>query len=246
MSSVNRGRAGKFRKPKRGGGKQFSRDLQPIGADGEVQSMWAEPRNKDGDDSSEDDDDESTEEEDTSDDDVPPQNQQDQSREQRRAAAKARKEAAKAKQQAKPAAPGELPSSSEEDEDDDDDEMPANPNHTAAARTQVAGAEAMSKKAEKKPELSRREREALAAQQAKERYQAMHLAGKTDEARADLARLALIKEKREAEAERKKAEAEERAEREKEKGDENDREKKMRDAAVGSSGKRGGKRGGKK
>ena len=40
-------------------------------------------------------------------------------------------------------------------------------------------------------------REELEKQQAKERYQKMHLAGKTDEARADLARLALIRKQRE-------------------------------------------------
>lgn len=52
-------------------------------------------------------------------------------------------------------------------------------------------------------ELSRREREAIQAQQAKERYQKLHEAGKTDEAKADLARLKLIREKREAESARK-------------------------------------------
>jgi hypothetical protein len=41
------------------------------------------------------------------------------------------------------------------------------------------------------------------AQQAKEKYQKLHEAGKTDEAKADLARLKLIREKREAEAARK-------------------------------------------
>ena len=40
-------------------------------------------------------------------------------------------------------------------------------------------------------------REELEKQQAKERYEKLHLAGKTDEARADLARLALIKKQRE-------------------------------------------------
>lgn len=39
--------------------------------------------------------------------------------------------------------------------------------------------------------------EELEKQQAKERYEKLHLAGKTDEARADLARLALIKKQRE-------------------------------------------------
>lgn len=39
-------------------------------------------------------------------------------------------------------------------------------------------------------------REELDKQRAKENYQKMHLAGKTDEARADLARLALIRKQR--------------------------------------------------
>ena len=58
--------------------------------------------------------------------------------------------------------------------------------------------------------LSRREREALQAQQARERYQKLHAEGKTDEARADLARLKLVRERREAEAARKQAEKEDR------------------------------------
>ena len=40
-------------------------------------------------------------------------------------------------------------------------------------------------------------REEVEKQQAKERYQKMHMAGKTEEARADLARLALIRKQRE-------------------------------------------------
>ena len=50
---------------------------------------------------------------------------------------------------------------------------------------------------------SRRERESMEAAQAKERYRKMHEAGKTDEAKADMARLKLIREKRDAEAARK-------------------------------------------
>ena len=140
-------------------------------------------------------------------------------REERRAAAKAKKEAAIAKKKNSVAQPGDLPSSSEGEEDsDEDDDMPANPNHSKAARNQASappvsvdeaaeGVKGLSvgAKGKQKPvaELSRREREALQAQQAKERYQKMHEAGKTDEAKADLARLKLIKEKREAEAARK-------------------------------------------
>jgi len=44
-----------------------------------------------------------------------------------------------------------------------------------------------------KPQLSRREREELDKQKAKLHYQKMHAAGKTEEARADLARLAIIR-----------------------------------------------------
>jgi len=48
-----------------------------------------------------------------------------------------------------------------------------------------------------KPQLSRREREELEKQKAKAHYQKMHAQGKTDEARADLARLAIIRKQRE-------------------------------------------------
>lgn len=48
-------------------------------------------------------------------------------------------------------------------------------------------------------------REEIEKQKAKERYMKMHLAGKTDQAKADLARLAIIKKQRE-EAARKKEE----------------------------------------
>ena len=95
-------------------------------------------------------------------------------------------------------------------------------------------------------QLSRREREALQAQQEKERFQKLHAEGKTDEARADLARLSLIKEKREQEAARKKAEKEEKEAAEKERQKEIDeKEKKKREAAMGSGGGKGGKKGAK-
>jgi len=145
------------------------------------------------------------------------------SREERRAAAKAKKEAAIARKKNTTAQPGDLPSSSEDEDDSDDDmPMPANPNHSKAARNQASAPPVSAEDATEgvknmnlssgrgtptkgKPvaELSRREREALQAQQAKERYQKLHEAGKTDEAKADLARLAEIRKKREAEAARK-------------------------------------------
>lgn len=63
-------------------------------------------------------------------------------------------------------------------------------------------------------ELSRREREEIERQKSKERYQKLHNEGKTDQARADLARLAIIKKQREEAAKkreelRKEKEAEE-------------------------------------
>nr|XP_054762557.1 28 kDa heat- and acid-stable phosphoprotein-like [Lytechinus pictus] len=56
-------------------------------------------------------------------------------------------------------------------------------------------------------QLSRREREEIEKQQAKERYMKAHLAGKTDEARADLARLAIVRKQREEAQRRKELEA---------------------------------------
>ncbi|KAK9883793.1 hypothetical protein WA026_001988 [Henosepilachna vigintioctopunctata] len=47
------------------------------------------------------------------------------------------------------------------------------------------------------PQLSRREREEIERQKAKAQYQKLHAEGKTDQAKADLARLAIIKQQRE-------------------------------------------------
>ncbi|XP_018617100.1 pdgfa associated protein 1a isoform X2 [Scleropages formosus] len=54
-------------------------------------------------------------------------------------------------------------------------------------------------------ELSRREREEIEKQRAKDHYMKLHLEGKTEQAQADLARLAIIKKQRE-EAARKREE----------------------------------------
>ena len=125
-----------------------------------------------------------------------------------------------------------MPSSEEESEEEDDEDMPANPNHSVKAQKQVAAAtapddaEGTTKRGSKKvdtTQLSRREREALQAQQAKERYQKLHAEGKTDEARADLERLKLVREKREQDAARKAEEAAERKEMEKEKKEQMER-----------------------
>jgi hypothetical protein len=71
------------------------------------------------------------------------------------------------------------------------------------------------KKAQNKPdtvdpsakvELSRREREELEKQKAREHYAKLHAEGKTEQARADLARLALIRRQREEAAAKRTAE----------------------------------------
>ena len=157
---------------------------------------------------------EESEEEESSEEESEEENKQEMTREERRAAAKAKKEAAIKKKKGVPQV-GDMPSSSEEESSEEEDDMPANPNHSKASRNQAAapprsveeveeGVKKMNVGGAKKPaDMSRKEREALAAQQAKERYQKLHLEGKTDEAKADMARLKEIRAKREAEAARK-------------------------------------------
>lgn len=170
-------------------------------------------------------------------------------REERRAAAKAKKQAAIAKHDQGPAQPGDLPPSDFEDEDG----LPANPNHTAKSRSQlnksldndddddddedendeVGGSK---KKVKDLSQLSRREREAIEAQQRRERYLKLHAEGKTDEARSDLARLAIVREQREAERARKQAEKDEREELARERAEAvKEREEKLRSAAMGKA-----------
>ncbi|GIK01026.1 hypothetical protein Aspvir_005058 [Aspergillus viridinutans] len=252
-----RGR-GKFSKPSRGGGKHFSRDVQPVDKDGNPVGLWREP----GDDipsSVEEDESEeaSDSEEESSDEDnaqAGPSAAAESSagpaamtREERRAAAKAKKLAAIARRNNVAAQPGDLPpSDSEEDESDDgddgdDEDLPANPNHTAKSRSQLhkdPAAEPEKAPAGDLSQLSRREREAIEAQQARERYMKLHAEGKTEEARADLARLALIREQREAERLRKEAEKEERAALAREKAAAREREMKRREETKGK--KKGG------
>lgn len=108
----------------------------------------------------------------------------------------------------------------EENEDEDSDESGEegekkgssiieveNPNHVRnklkKADDITAGAEAAA------PELSRREREAIEKEQARQRYEKLHAEGKTDEARADLARLAIVRKQREEAAKKKQQEKEE-------------------------------------
>ncbi|KAE8144378.1 casein kinase substrate phospho protein PP28-domain-containing protein [Aspergillus avenaceus] len=207
-----RGR-GKFFKPSRGGGKHYSRDVQPTDKHGNPVGLWREP--DDGSVSSSQEEEESGSEEESSGEESAKAEsgskaESEMTREERRAAAKARKQAAIAKRGQ--VQPGDLPPSDSEIEDDKDEaegnDLPANPNHTTKSREQLDRPTSDVDLSQ----LSRREREAIEAQQERERYMKLHAEGKTEEARADLARLAIIRERREAERLRKEAEKEEKVE----------------------------------
>ncbi|KAH9984714.1 casein kinase substrate phosphoprotein PP28-domain-containing protein [Russula vinacea] len=98
----------------------------------------------------------------------------------------------------------------DEDEDDDDggededeDELIANPNRVTK-KLNISDLSAPR-------ELTRREREQKEKKEAKDRYWKLHVQGKTDQAKADLSRLAKIRAEREAATAKRKAEAEEKA-----------------------------------
>lgn len=110
---------------------------------------------------------------------------------------------------------------SDEDESDDDSEAEArdakkgvaslieieNPNRVTKKATQkLSQIKIDDSGAVAKPELSRREREQIEKQKARQRYEKLHAAGKTTEAKADLARLALIRQQREEAAAKREAE----------------------------------------
>ena len=98
-------------------------------------------------------------------------------------------------------------SSSEESEDDAKGKGVAglidieNPNRAKKQHKKVTALDTESAK----PQLSRREREEIEKAKAKANYQKMHAAGKTEEARADLARLAIIRKQREEAAAKREA-----------------------------------------
>ncbi|XP_041633933.1 pdgfa associated protein 1b [Cheilinus undulatus] len=104
-----------------------------------------------------------------------------------------------------------LPASGSEDSDDENSSRRRagveglieieNPNRIAQKSKKVTQIEIDEPK-----QLSRREREEIEKQKAKERYMKMHLAGKTDQAKADLARLAIIRKQREEAAKKKEEE----------------------------------------
>ena len=209
----SRGRGGKFKKFTRGGtrqaslhapclplynnsnppagGKHFSRDLRPVDADGNEVSMWAEDAQTRTRDSG------SEESESGSESDSEHEDAGAVSREDRKKEKKARKEAAIARKKAEAVEVGDLPPSDDDEDDDSDDAALANPNHSKASRDMVGE---VTKKLETVGVGSnRRERESAEAAAAREKYRVLHEQGKTDEAKADLARLKVIREQREAE-----------------------------------------------
>ncbi|KAI6013918.1 casein kinase substrate phosphoprotein PP28-domain-containing protein [Pisolithus marmoratus] len=181
---------GKF-KQKRGGGRNFSKDLA-VNADGialskedwrKSRSLDEENEDQDKEASSEEDEDEEEHEQGGADTSQPPL-----SREERRAL----KTQEKLKKQ-----------QLDIDEEEEEDQELINPNHVQR-KLNISDIAAPR-------ELTRREREAKEKQEAKDRYWKLHVAGKTAEAKADLARLQKIKEEREAAQAKRKAEAEAKA-----------------------------------
>ncbi|XP_004518423.1 28 kDa heat- and acid-stable phosphoprotein [Ceratitis capitata] len=81
-----------------------------------------------------------------------------------------------------------------------------NPNRVTKKATQKLNNLKLDETTPTKPELTRREREQIEKQKARARYEQLHAAGKTTEAKADLARLALIRQQRAEAAAKREAE----------------------------------------
>lgn len=71
-----------------------------------------------------------------------------------------------------------------------------NPNRVVRKAAEKVTKTDVSAAGSSKPDLSRREREEVERQRAQANYQKLHAEGKTEQARADLARLAIIKQVR--------------------------------------------------
>jgi len=180
--------SGKF-KQKRGGGRSFSKHLT-LDENGTAVSTdkWATRGKRE--DDEEDEDEESSEEsseEEEEEEEGEPDPTKATSSTQPELSRSDRKAAKKAQQKAK-----------EGDAEDEDADL-VNPNHETAKTKKIGDLGAP-------VQLSRREREQKEKQEAKERYWKLHLAGKTDQAKSDLSRLAAIRKEREEAAAKRKAE----------------------------------------
>ena len=143
-------------------------------ADGNEISIWsADAQKKKGQGNDEDSEEDSEESSEESEEDGPSGGAV--SREARKQEKKARKEAAVAKAKGQSVQVGDLPT----DESDSDDDMPANPNHSKAARSQTKAQASVEAATDGVQKLSvgtpsRKERESMQAQQAKEHYRKLH------------------------------------------------------------------------
>ncbi|KAI0063381.1 hypothetical protein BV25DRAFT_1869840 [Artomyces pyxidatus] len=190
--------SGKF-KTKRGGGRNFSRNLQ-LDENGTAVSL-DKPRTRRGAQAESDDDDDSDEEEEEeeeSDEEEeegggPSGGQQPGQPELTRTERRELKKKQAAEKAQKAAADG----------DEEEDEFLVNPNRVAK-KLNISDLN-------EPRELSRKEREAKDKQETKDRYWKLHVQGKTDQAKADLGRLAKIRQEREAAQAKRKAEAEAKA-----------------------------------
>ncbi|KAJ3799547.1 casein kinase substrate phosphoprotein PP28-domain-containing protein [Lentinula aff. detonsa] len=188
--------AGKF-KTKRGGGRQFSKHMV-LDENGTAVSTDKRWRDKDADGSGSDDDEEEEESEEESEEAIEEGDQEEEadkpdlSRTERKELKK-KQATEKLKQKKKQAGGGG-------DEDSEDDSDLINPNHV---KNKMNISDLSAPRA-----LSRKEREAKEKKEAQDKYWKLHVAGKTDQAKADLSRLAKIRADREAAAAKRKAEAE--------------------------------------
>ncbi|KAF8990127.1 hypothetical protein BDZ89DRAFT_1173688 [Hymenopellis radicata] len=178
---------GKY-KQKRGGGRNFSKDMV---LDENGTAVSAARRRAENEENSDDDDEEEEEEEEESEEEEEEDKDGDKPELTRTERKELKKKQAAEKQKAKAL-----------DEEEEDEDL-INPNHVQK-KLNISDLGAPR-------ELSRREREAKEKKEAQDRYWKMHVAGKTDQAKADLGRLAKIRAEREAAQAKRKAEAEAKA-----------------------------------
>ncbi|KAI5806340.1 casein kinase substrate phosphoprotein PP28-domain-containing protein [Geopyxis carbonaria] len=178
------------RKPVRGKGKSFSRNLRPLEDEPDIPDSAVDAQAS-GDDNSSDEDESEDDNGGTS---------EPLTREERKAAAKAKKEAARARL---------VGNEGQSDSDEQSDSDVLKPQMTTARVRGGISVRNPNDPSNASEGLSRREREAVEAAAAKERYWKLQEAGKTDQAKADMARLTLIRQEREEKAKQRKAEMDE-------------------------------------
>ncbi|KAF7297269.1 PP28 domain-containing protein [Mycena indigotica] len=179
--------SGKF-KQKRGGGRNFSKNMV-LDENGTAVSVDRQRRRGEDDEDDSDSSAESSEEEEESEEESEEEEKPELTRQERR---DLKKKQAQAKQK-----------KAEGETTDPEDADLINPNHvTKKMNISDLGAPR---------EMSRREREQKEKQEAKDKYWKLHTQGKTDQAKSDLARLAKIRADREAAEAKRKAEAEAKA-----------------------------------